>query len=319
MNLLEVDGLCKFFDLSGGLTGRLLRGETILKAVDGVRFSIVEGKTLGVVGESGCGKSTTARLVARLVEPTAGEIRFAGKDVLGLDRRAIRELRRHVQMVFQDPFGSLNPRIKIIDIVGRPLTIYRGMNGQTRRREVERLLDLVGLLPDHSNHYAHELSGGQRQRVAIARALAPEPKLIIADEPVSALDLSVQAQILNLLRKLQRELKLTMLFISHDLNVIQYIAESIVVMYAGKVVETGTVREIFEKPLHPYTKGLLAASRFGSGTAEAARLGGEVVLPVNPRGCRLESRCPIRVPRCKTDEPPLLQRQAGHEVACHEV
>jgi oligopeptide/dipeptide ABC transporter ATP-binding protein len=320
MSLLEVQELCKNFDLSGGLLGRVLNGRSILKAVDRVSFSIPEGKTLGLVGESGCGKSTTARLVARLIPPTSGKIYLEGREVLSLGRQEIRELRRHVQMVFQDPYGSLNPRRKVMDIIGRPLTVYEGLGGKSRANEVERLLDLVGLLPDHLYRYPHELSGGQRQRVAIARALSTRPKLIIADEPVSALDLSVQAQILNLFKKLQRELKLTMLFISHDLSVIQFIADWVAVMYAGNIMESGPVRQVFQNPLHPYTKGLLAANiTFGVPHEETYRLDGEVALAINPRGCRLESRCPIRVPRCRTSEPPLEEKGPGQQVACHEI
>ena len=320
MSLLEVQELCKNFDLSGGLLGRVLNGRSILKAVDRVSFSIPEGKTLGLVGESGCGKSTTARLVARLIPPTSGKIYLEGREVLSLGRQEIRELRRHVQMVFQDPYGSLNPRRRVMDIVGRPLTVYEGLGGKSRANEVERLLDLVGLLPDHLYRYPHELSGGQRQRVAIARALSTRPKLIIADEPVSALDLSVQAQILNLFKKLQRELKLTMLFISHDLSVIQFIADWVAVMYAGNIMESGPVRQVFQNPFHPYTKGLFAANiTFGVPNEETYRLDGEVRLPINPMGCRLESRCPIRVPRCRTSEPPLEEKGPGQQVACHEI
>jgi oligopeptide/dipeptide ABC transporter ATP-binding protein len=320
MSLLEAHELCKYFDLSGGLLGRVLNGKKILKAVDHVSFSVPEGKTLGLVGESGCGKSTTARLVARLIPPTSGQIFMGGRDILSLGREEIRELRRNVQMVFQDPYGSLNPRMRIRDIVGRSLTIYEGLKGKPRTQKVESLLDRVGLLPDHIYRYPHELSGGQRQRVAIARALATRPKLIIADEPVSALDLSVQAQILNLFKKLQRELNLTMLFISHDLNVIQYIADWVAVMYAGHIMEVGPVQQVFNNPLHPYTKGLLAASiNFGVRNDARSSLEGEVSLPVNPVGCRLESRCPIRVKRCKTDEPLLQEKRAGQQAACHEI
>lgn len=320
MSLLEAHELCKYFDLSGGLLGRVFNGKSILKAVDHVSFSVPEGKTLGLVGESGCGKSTTARLVARLIPPTSGQIFMGGRDILSLGRKDIRELRRDVQMVFQDPYGSLNPRMRIRDIVGCALTIYEGLKGKRRTQKVEWLLDRVGLLPDHVYRYPHELSGGQRQRVAIARALATSPKLIIADEPVSALDLSVQAQILNLFKKLQRELNLTMLFISHDLNVIQYIADWVAVMYAGQIMEVGPVQQVFKNPLHPYTRGLLAAAiNFGVANDARSSLEGEVSLPVNPVGCRLESRCPIRAQRCKTDEPLLQEKKAGQQAACHEI
>lgn len=320
MNLLEVHELCKYFDLSGGLLGRALNGRKTLKAVDRVSFSIPEGKTLGLVGESGCGKSTTARLVACLIAPSSGKVQIEGREIERLGRQETRALRRRVQMVFQDPYGSLNPRMKIMDVIGRSLTIHEGLRGKSRAQRVEVLLDLVGLLADHSDRYPHELSGGQRQRVAIARALATRPSLVIADEPVSALDLSVQAQILNLFKKLQRELKLTMLFISHDLNVIQYIADSVAVMYAGNIMEMGPVEQVFRNPLHPYTKGLLAANiSFGVPNQESYRLDGEVSLPINPVGCRLESRCPIRAPRCKTNEPSLVEKKPGQEAACHEI
>jgi oligopeptide/dipeptide ABC transporter ATP-binding protein len=320
MSLLEVHELCKYFDVSGGTLGRVVNGRKILKAVDCVTFSIPEGRTLGMVGESGCGKSTTARLIARLIPPTSGKIYFDRREILSLGRREIRALRRHVQMVFQDPYSSLNPRKKVVDIIGRPLTIYEGLRGKSRTKEAERLLEIVGLLPDHLYRYAHELSGGQRQRVAIARALSTRPKLIIADEAVSALDLSVQAQILNLLKKLQRELKLTMLFISHDLNVIQYIADRVAVMYAGQIVELGPIQQVFQNPLHPYTKGLLAANiSFGVPNEAGYRLAGDVALPINPVGCRLESRCPIRAKRCATSEPPLEEKRTGQQVACHEI
>jgi peptide/nickel transport system ATP-binding protein/oligopeptide transport system ATP-binding protein len=320
MNFLEVRQLSKHFDLSGGLLARFAKPKTVLKAVDGVSFTVAEGMTLGLVGESGCGKSTTARLITRLIPATSGEVYVEGREILGLTRAQVREVRRHVQLVFQDPFGSLNPRMKIGDIVGRSLSLYQGLKGKQRASEAERLLDLVGLLPDHASRYPHELSGGQRQRVAIARALAPRPKLIIADEPVSALDLSVQAQILNLLRKLQRELKLTMIFISHDLNVIQYIADHVAVMYAGKIMELGPVEQVFRSPLHPYTRGLLASNvSLGVRNNERHLLEGEIVLPINPAGCRLKSRCPIRVKRCDTVEPLLREIKRGQQAACHEI
>jgi oligopeptide transport system ATP-binding protein len=320
MSLLEVRELCKYFDLSGGLVGRVLSGKRLLKAVDGVSFAVLEGKTLGLVGESGCGKSTTARLITRLIPATSGKVFVEGREILNLSRKEVREVRRHVQMVFQDPYASLNPRMRVVDIVGRSLTLYDGIKGKKRTEEAARLLDCVGLQPDHLNRYPHELSGGQRQRVAIARALSMRPKLIIADEPVSALDLSVQAQVLNLFKELQRDLKLTMLFISHDLNVIQYMADSVAVMYAGRIMEMGSVQQVFKDPLHPYTKGLMASNiTLGVVNERRDQLKGEIALPINPVGCRLESRCPIRRERCRTVEPSLQEKKPSQQVACHEI
>ncbi|HWO40895.1 MAG TPA: oligopeptide/dipeptide ABC transporter ATP-binding protein [Candidatus Eisenbacteria bacterium] len=322
MNLIEVQELCKYFELGRGVISRLIRGRQILKAVDQITFSIPEGKTLGLVGESGCGKSTTSRLITLLIPATSGKVFFEGRDILSARGRAVREIRRHIQMVFQDPFASLNPRAQVADIIGRSLTIYHGLKGRRRSEEAARLLDLVGLGSEHLWRFPHELSGGQRQRVAIARALATRPKLLVADEPVSALDLSVQAQVLNLFKKLKKELGLTMLFISHDLNVVHYIADIIAVMYAGKIMEFGPVDQVFQHPLHPYTKGLIA-SNFALDCNKMERqhqLRGEIVLPVNPvAGCRLESRCPIRTDHCKEIEPPLQEKRPNQFAACHRV
>ena len=322
MALIEVKGLTKYFDLSGDPLSRLFHGAKILKAVDGINFSINEGQTLGLVGESGCGKSTTARLITRLIPATAGEVHFQGQEILSLPKKQVREIRRDIQMVFQDPFASLNPRMRILDIVGRPLTLYHGLKGKKRLDRVAELLDLVGLQAESLYRYPHEFSGGQRQRIGVARALAPQPKLIIADEPVSSLDVSVQAQVLNLFKKLQKELKLTMLFISHDLNVVEYLADVVAVMYAGKIVEMAPVRDLFKLSLHPYTQGLIASNPTPDSYLKKRpmTLKGEVLLPLNPpAGCRLEPRCPIRVERCKTIEPPLEDKRPGHRVACHEV
>ena len=323
MSLLEVKGLTKYFDLNPGWVGRMLYGERVLRAVDQINFSIEEGKVFGLVGESGCGKSTTARLITRLVPATGGEVYFAGQNVFRLPKKQVREMRKHIQMVFQDPFASLNPRMRIVDIVGRPLNLYFGVTGEKRARQVAELLELVGLQPDHIYRYPHEFSGGQRQRIGIARALATRPKLIIADEPVSSLDVSVQAQILNLFKKLQRELNLTILFISHDLNVVEYMADMVAVMYAGKIVEAAQTQELFQRRLHPYTKGLIASNPTinPNGTTKKQEiLKGEVALPINPSpGCRFDSRCPIRVDKCKTVEPLLEAKRANHLTACHEV
>lgn len=322
MALLEVKGLMKYFDLSGGIVSQMFGGKKILKAVDHISFTVEEGKTFGLVGESGCGKSTTARLIARLITASGGEVYFDGQDILRSPKRELRELRKHIQMVFQDPFASLNPRMKVLDIVGRPLTLYYGVNGRKRATQVAEILEKVGLQADHLQRYPHEFSGGQRQRIGIARALAAGPRLIIADEPVSALDVSVQAQVLNLFKQLQRDLNLTLLFISHDLNVVGYLADTIGVMYAGKLMEIAAVADIFRAPLHPYTRGLLASKPTVSVVAKKihGQLKGEIAFPVNPpAGCRLEPRCPIRVEKCKTLEPPLEIKQHRHWAACHEV
>ena len=322
MLLLEVCELTKYFDLNGDIFGRLFRGEQILKAVDHVNFSINEGQTLGLVGESGCGKSTTARLITHLLPPTGGQIYFQGKELLSLADRDFRKVRKNIQMVFQDPYASLNPRMTVLQTVGRPMTLYHGIKGRQRIEQTAELLELVGLSADSLYHYPHEFSGGQRQRIGIARALAARPSLLIADEPVSSLDVSVQAQVLNLFKKLQRELKLTMLFISHDLNVVEYLADVVAVMYAGKIVEMASVEEIFKAPLHPYTQGLISSnpSPHSFIARKSSVLKGEVFLPVNPPpGCRLETRCPLRVERCKSVEPRLEEIRAGHWAACHEV
>jgi len=322
MPLLEVKSLTKHFDVTSGLLGHWFAGGKTLKAVDQVSFAVPEGKTFGLVGESGCGKSTTARLITKLLPATGGEVFFQGRDILQLPNKDVRELRKHIQMIFQDPYASLNPRMRVVDIVGRPLTTFHGIRGRQKVARVGELLELVGLNADQLQRYPHEFSGGQRQRIGIARALAANPKLIIADEPVSSLDVSVQAQVLNLLRKLQRELQLSMIFISHDLNVVGYLADIVGVMYAGKMMEIAPVETIFRRPLHPYTKALLAANPTVGSFMESlsAPLPGEISLPVNPpAACRLEPRCPIRVDKCKTIEPILAEKQRDHWVACHEV
>jgi oligopeptide/dipeptide ABC transporter ATP-binding protein len=322
MSLLEVKDLAKHFDVSGGWPSRLIVGRQILKAVDRISFTVPEGKVFGLVGESGCGKSTTARLITRLITATGGEVYFEGREILSLPNKAVRELRKQIQMIFQDPYASLNPRMKVVDIVGRPVSIFDGARGQKKVDRVVQLLELVGLGADHLQRYPHEFSGGQRQRIGIARALAANPRLIIADEPVSSLDVSVQAQVLNLLKRLQRELKLSMVFISHDLNVVGYLADMVGVMYAGKMMEVASVENIFKSPMHPYTKALLTANptidSFSS--AMPPSLKGEITLPINPpEACRLEPRCPIRVEKCCSIEPLLEAKQSGHWVACHEV
>jgi oligopeptide/dipeptide ABC transporter ATP-binding protein len=322
MALLEVRNLTKHFDVTDGLFSRWFGGRKLLKAVDRVSFSVPEGKTFGLVGESGCGKSTTARLITKLIPATEGEVFFQGREITQLPTKQVRELRNNIQMIFQDPYASLNPRMRVVDIVGRPLTIFRGMRGRKRTQRVAELLELVGLSADHLYRYPHEFSGGQRQRIGIARALAANPKLIVADEPVSSLDVSVQAQVLNLLRKLQRELQLTLIFISHDLNVVGYLADIVGVMYAGKMMEIAPAEAIFRNPLHPYTKALLAANPTVGSFMDSlpATLKGEISLPVNPpAACRLEPRCPLRVEKCRAVEPLLEAKQNDHWVACHEL
>src|SRR6266545_2309503 len=322
MPILEVNGLTKHFDVSGGVMSRLLAGSKMLKAVDQISFSVPEGKTFGLVGESGCGKSTTARLITRLIAATGGEVYFEGREILSLPNKAVRELRKQIQMIFQDPYASLNPRMRVVDIVGRPVSIFGGATGRTKVNRVVELLELVGLNAEHLHRYPHEFSGGQRQRIGIARALAANPRLIIADEPVSSLDVSVQAQVLNLLKRLQRELKLSMVFISHDLNVVGYLADMVGVMYAGKMMEIAPVENIFKTPMHPYTKALLAANpTIASFTSYVPpSLKGEITMPVNPPvACRLEPRCPIRVEKCQVLEPLLELKRNNHWAACHEV
>jgi len=322
MPLLEVKNLTKHFEINAGFFSRLGGERKILKAVDQISFSVPEGKTFGLVGESGCGKSTTARLITRLIPATTGEVYFDGVEILNRPKKDVRKLRKHIQMIFQDPYASLNPRMRLVDIVGRPLTIFFGTKGQKRVDQVAELLELVGLRSEHLYRYPHEFSGGQRQRIGIARALAANPKLIIADEPVSSLDVSVQAQVLNLLKRLQRELKLSLVFISHDLNVVGYLADIVAVMYAGKIMEIADAEEIFKTPLNPYTQALLASNPIVESFTKNIQspLKGEVTLPLNPPGgCRLEPRCPIRVGKCQTTEPPLEEKRAHHQVACHEV
>ncbi len=322
MSLLEVKELTKHFDVSGGWLSRMIGGTKTLKAVDRISFDVPEGKVFGLVGESGCGKSTTARLITRLIPATGGAVYFGGRDILRVPQKEVRELRKQIQMIFQDPYASLNPRMKVVDIVGRPVTIFDGTKGQKKVDRVVELLELVGLSAEQLYRYPHEFSGGQRQRLGIARALAANPTLIIADEPVSSLDVSVQAQVLNLLKRLQRDLKLSLMFISHDLNVVGYLADIVGVMYAGRIMEIASVEKVFASPLNPYTKALLASNpTVSSFTAEiSSGLTGEITLPVNPpTGCRLEPRCPIRVEKCKAVEPVLEEKQPLHHVACHQV
>ncbi len=323
MNLLTVKGLSKHFPIRSDFISRISHRELFLKAVDRIDLNIRQGETLGLVGESGCGKSTTARLITRLIEPTEGEILLNDSDILSLKKRALKKLRKEVQIVFQDPYSSLNPRKTVYQILGRPLEVHGLTNNRREKRaRVVQLLNMVGLGSEHVDRYPHEFSGGQRQRIAVARALSLEPRLIIADEPVSALDVSVQAQILNLLLELQNEFKLAYLFIAHDLSVIEHISDRVAVMYMGKIVEMGNTETIFDSPLHPYTRALHKAVPLPDPRAQRPHLTlkGEVTNPINlPPGCRLESRCPEKEKRCQAEEPILTQRGDGHHVACFNI
>ena len=293
----------------------------VVHAVDDVSLSLREGQTLGVVGESGCGKSTLARCIVRLLEPTSGALRFRGTDITHLKRRGLMPLRKEVQLVFQDPVSSLNPRQRVAQIIGTPLRLHGMERGQVQNR-VRELLDRVGLNPEHINRYPHEFSGGQRQRIGIARALATEPRLMVLDEPVSALDVSVQAQVVNLLDDLQDDFGLSYVFIAHDLSVVRHVSDQIAVMYLGKVMELSPARELYSKPIHPYTEALLAAIPIPDPRENRARertvIGGEPPNPINPpSGCRFHTRCPRATEICSTAEPPLAEYPGGHLAACH--
>jgi peptide/nickel transport system ATP-binding protein len=299
------------------------RSEERVHAVDGVSLEVRRGETLGVVGESGCGKSTLGRLLVRLREPTSGTIRFDGADITTLSRRELRPFRREMQMIFQDPYASLNPRKRVSQIVGDPLRIHRaGSRGDVSRR-VRELLEVVGLSPDHVSRYPHEFSGGQRQRIGVARALALNPQLIVADEPVSALDVSIQAQVLNLLDDLQDTFDLTYVFIAHDLGVVRHVADRIAVMYLGVIVEVAPADELWDRPIHPYTEALLSAipviaDENGAGRRERIVLAGEVPSPINPpSGCRFHPRCRYATEICRSVRPPLVDHGGGHVAACH--
>jgi len=317
--MLEVRNLKKYFPVRRGVLSRVV---SHVKAVDDVSFTIDKGETFGLVGESGCGKTTTGRAVLRLIEPDSGEVKFEGADMLKLGASALRGLRRDMQIIFQDPYASLNPRMTIRTIIGEPFAIHRIASGSDRDDRVAALLKTVGLEPSVMNRYPHEFSGGQRQRVGIARALALHPKLIVADEPVSALDVSIQSQIINLLADLQSQLGLTYLFISHAIPVIEHISTRIGVMYVGKLVEVGTSRQICTNPRHPYTQALLSAVPIPDPAAKKQRivLKGDVPTAIHPpSGCRFHPRCPIAVERCKIEEPPLRPLDDGRQAACHLI
>jgi peptide/nickel transport system ATP-binding protein len=317
--LLSVKDLVKYFSVRGGLLSRELDR---VHAVDHVSFDIAPGETLGLVGESGCGKSTTGRCILRLIEPTAGEIWFEGRNVTALDRGQLQALCRDMQIIFQDPFASLNPRMTVGAIIGEALVIHKlGKSKKEMADRIAHLLETVGLEPDHMRRYPHEFSGGQRQRIGIARALAVEPKLIVCDEPVSALDVSIQAQVINLLEDLQEKFGLTYLFIAHDLSVVEHISNRVAVMYLGRVVEIASAPDLYARPLHPYTEALLSAVPIPDPTAKRQRimLQGDVPNPIRPpSGCHFHTRCPIRrLPLCAQETPQLKQSVEGHWVACH--
>jgi oligopeptide/dipeptide ABC transporter ATP-binding protein len=312
--LVSVRDLVKHFPVEGS--------DDVVRAVDGVTFQIFAGETLGLVGESGCGKSTVGRCLLRLIEPTSGHVNFQGRDILALDKKELRQLRREMQIIFQDPYASLNPRMKIGDIVGEPLVIHNEGTKNDRRDRVAQLLRRVGLDPDYMNRYAHEFSGGQRQRIGVARTLALNPKLIVADEPVSALDVSVQAQVVNLLQELQQEFRLTYLFISHGLAVVEHISTRVAVMYLGRIVEIAPAAELYAQPLHPYTQALLSAIPIPDPRQKRKRiiLQGDVPTPINPpSGCRFRTRCPIAIEDCAHIDPELREVSPGHPVACIRV
>ena len=318
--ILVVDHLVKHFPIKAGIL--IDRQIGAVQAVDDVSFAVNRGETLGLVGESGCGKSTLARSILQLIEPTSGSVRFEGREIAGLGRRQSRELRADMQMVFQDPYASLNPRKRIAQIVGDPMVMHGIVKRDEAKGVVQDLLETVGLNPEHYNRFPHEFSGGQRQRIGIARALGLRPKLIIADEPVSALDVSIQAQIINLLEDLQDEYRLTFIFVAHDLSVVRHVADRIAVMYLGKIVEIGPAEAVYNTPIHPYTHALLSAVPIPDPRANAARkqvvLEGDVPSPANPPpACRFHTRCPRATEICTQEEPPLIDHGNDHYAACH--
>ncbi len=320
--LLEVRELRKYFPIRRGIFGR---SSAPVKAVDDVSFDVFEQETLGLVGESGCGKSTTGNTILQLLEPTSGTVRYDGVELTTLSNEKLRQMRQHIQMIFQNPYASLNPRLTVGQIVSEPLNTFRPqMSKQERQEKVQEMLQLVGLNPAFINRYPHEFSGGQRQRIGIARALALDPAFIVCDEPIAALDVSIQAQVVNLLRRLQKQLGLTYLFISHDLSMVRFISDRIAVMYLGKLVEVADKDTLYNNPLHPYSQALLSAVPVANPRRERNRqqiiLQGDVPSPANPpTGCNFNTRCPVAVDRCFVEEPALREVEPGHWCACHLV
>jgi oligopeptide transport system ATP-binding protein len=314
--LLEINNLKKYFPIRGGWLGR----KSYLKAVDDVTLEVQKGEILGLAGESGCGKTTLGRTILRLYEPTAGRIAFEGEDITKLEGKGLRKLKREMQIIFQDPYGSLNPRMRIMGILKEPLEVHLMAKGKEKEDRVEAMIKKVGLSPDHLSRYPHEFSGGQRQRIGIARSLILNPKFVVADEPVSALDMSVQAQILNLLGELKHDFQLTYLLVTHDLAVIKYLCDRIAIMYLGKLVELCPAKDLFSSTLHPYTRALLSACPIPDPDVKIERIilrGGTPSASKPPAGCRFHPRCPQKMSHCSEIEPPLLKRSGEHQVACH--
>ena len=315
-NIIEVENLKKHFPIMGGV---LLRQVAAVHAVDGVSFSIKRGETLGLVGESGCGKTTLARVVLRLIPATGGSVRYRGQEIFKLGKKEMRKLRLEMAMIFQDPYASLNPRMTIADSVGEPIDIHSLAKGAEKEKRIMELIEKVGLAPFHMYRYPHEFSGGQKQRIGIARALAGNPKLLVADEPVSSLDVSVRAQILNLLKDLQKEFGFTYLYISHDLSTVKHMCDRVAVMYLGKIVEMGSVKDVYDRPMHPYTLALMSAIPIpGRKREDRIILKGTVPTPIDPPpGCRFNPRCQYAEPMCAKKDPEFIEVKKGHFVACH--